>query len=85
MIANIHHAKTQLSKLIAAAERGEEVVIARAGKPVVRLEVVAPEPPPRRKMFGAWKGECSSPTSEEWAAMDREILQDFENSEIFPK
>jgi antitoxin (DNA-binding transcriptional repressor) of toxin-antitoxin stability system len=30
---NIHGAKTQLSKLIAAAEAGEEVVIARAGTP----------------------------------------------------
>jgi len=34
---NIHDAKTQLSKLIERAERGEEVVIARAGKPVVKL------------------------------------------------
>lgn len=34
---NMHHAKTQLSKLIAAAEAGEEVVIARKGKPAVKL------------------------------------------------
>jgi prevent-host-death family protein len=34
---NIHTAKTTLSKLIAAVEEGEEVVIARAGKPVARL------------------------------------------------
>jgi prevent-host-death family protein len=34
---NIHTAKTTLSKLIAAVEDGEEVVIARAGKPVARL------------------------------------------------
>ncbi|AQR61032.1 antitoxin [Brevundimonas sp. LM2] len=33
----VHHAKTHLSKLIAAAERGEEVVIARGNKPAVRL------------------------------------------------
>ncbi|MBU1271203.1 MAG: type II toxin-antitoxin system Phd/YefM family antitoxin, partial [Alphaproteobacteria bacterium] len=31
----VHHAKTHLSKLIAAAERGEEVVIARGDKPAV--------------------------------------------------
>ena len=37
MVSNIHEAKTHLSKLIAAAEAGEEVVIARAGKPAVRL------------------------------------------------
>lgn len=34
---NIHEAKTTLSKLVEAAEAGEEVVLARAGKPVVRL------------------------------------------------
>ncbi|HEX3673272.1 MAG TPA: type II toxin-antitoxin system prevent-host-death family antitoxin [Rhizomicrobium sp.] len=34
---NIHTAKTQLSSLIAEAEAGEKIVIARAGKPAVRL------------------------------------------------
>ncbi len=34
---NIHEAKTRLSQLLAEVEAGEEVVIARAGKPVVRL------------------------------------------------
>ena len=37
MQMNIHAAKTNLSKLIEAAERGEEVIIARDDKPVVRL------------------------------------------------
>jgi prevent-host-death family protein len=37
MEVNIHHAKTNLSRLILQAEGGEEVIIARAGKPVVRL------------------------------------------------
>jgi len=37
---NVQEAKTQLSRLLAAAERGEEVVIARDGSPVVRLEPV---------------------------------------------
>lgn len=46
MEVNIHHAKTNLSKLIAAAESGEEVIIARNGKPAVKLVVVAP---PARK------------------------------------
>ena len=34
---NIHEAKTQLSKLLARVAAGEEIVIARAGKPVARL------------------------------------------------
>lgn len=37
IVANIHNAKTNLSKLIEQAEAGEEVVIARNGKPAVRL------------------------------------------------
>lgn len=40
MKVSIHQAKTQLSKLIAAVERGEEVIIARRDKPVVELKQV---------------------------------------------
>ena len=39
---NVHEAKTHLSALLVRAERGEEIVIARAGKPIVRLEPVQP-------------------------------------------
>ncbi|HEX3407815.1 MAG TPA: type II toxin-antitoxin system prevent-host-death family antitoxin [Caulobacteraceae bacterium] len=42
MIVKVHQAKTQLSKLIAAALAGEEVVIARGNEPVVRLMPIAP-------------------------------------------
>ena len=41
MIVNIHAAKTNLSKLIEKAEAGEEVVIARNGKPAVKLTPVS--------------------------------------------
>lgn len=40
MQVTIHQAKTQLSRLIAAAERGEEVIISRRDKPVVRLSMI---------------------------------------------
>jgi prevent-host-death family protein len=43
----IHQAKTQLSKLIAAAERGEEVIIARRDKRVARLVAEKAQPPQR--------------------------------------
>lgn len=56
MTVNIHEAKTQLSKLIAAAEAGEDVVIARAGKPAVKL-VAVKENKPKRREFGRWKGK----------------------------
>lgn len=37
MQVNMHEAKTRLSELVAAAERGEDVVIARNGTPTARL------------------------------------------------
>ena len=46
MQMNIAEAKAKLSELIAAAERGDEVVIARGGQPVVRLVPVARLMPP---------------------------------------
>jgi prevent-host-death family protein len=51
---NIHEAKAQLSALIARAEAGEEIVIARANKPVVRLVPV--EPPKVQRRIGEAKG-----------------------------
>jgi prevent-host-death family protein len=36
-MVNVHEAKTQLSKLLERAERGEEIIIARSGKPVAKL------------------------------------------------
>ena len=44
---NVHEAKTTLSDLIARAEAGDEVVIARANEPVVRLEPVRARPAKR--------------------------------------
>ena len=47
---NIHEAKTQLSKLVDQAAKGEPFIIAKSGKPLVR--VVAVEAPARAKRFG---------------------------------
>lgn len=49
---NVHEAKTQLSRLIQAALEGEEIIIARNRKPLVRLEVL-PEARTRRRIGGA--------------------------------
>ena len=60
MKVNVHAAKTTLSKLIKAAQRGEEVFIAKADVPVARLvAVVGPEPPKREP--GTWKGKLNLP------------------------
>jgi prevent-host-death family protein len=51
---NIHEAKTHLSRLIEAVSAGEEVIIARNGKPVARLLPVIARSRPRRP--GEWRG-----------------------------
>lgn len=54
---NIYQAKTQLSKLIDRAAQGEDVVIARNGKPVARLTGLKADRPAIR--FGVLKGKLS--------------------------
>ncbi|MGA8616909.1 MAG: type II toxin-antitoxin system Phd/YefM family antitoxin [Candidatus Sulfotelmatobacter sp.] len=51
----IHKAKTQLSRLIEKACRGEEIVIARGKQPVVKL--VAIQTKSGKRKSGAWKGK----------------------------
>ncbi len=53
-IVSTHQAKTHLSRLIQQALDGEEIVIAKRGEPMVRLEVVRDSPPARR--FGGLGG-----------------------------
>ena len=56
---NIHEAKTQLSALIQAVERGEEVMITNRNRPVARL--VPFTPPRERPVFGSAKAASSDP------------------------
>lgn len=56
---NVHAAKTQLSRLLERVAQGEEVVIAKAGKPVARLVPVEPPAAPRRPgRRAAWAGSA---------------------------
>ena len=57
---NIHQAKTQFSRLIERVCAGEEIIIARSGKPVARL---APLEPRRPRRLGLLKGKI-------WVAKD---------------
>ncbi len=52
-VVNVHEAKTHLSKLLSRVEAGEEIVIARAGKPCARL---VPCEPRRRRTPGRIRG-----------------------------
>lgn len=75
---NIYEAKTNLSKLVDRAAAGEEIIIAKSGRPVARL--VPLQSPPLRKP-GDWKGQV-------WIAPDfdaplsGEDLADFEGGDF---
>jgi prevent-host-death family protein len=68
---NIHYAKTHLSKLVERAACGEEIIIARAGKPVARLAPISPAEHGRR--FGAMKGQ---------ATVDERFFEPLPNDEL---
>ena len=71
---NIHEAKTQLSKLIDQAVKGETFVIAKAGKPLVKVAAINAPAAPQRLGFLA--GEISVP--EDFDRMgEAEIVQLF--------
>ncbi|SAK86761.1 prevent-host-death protein [Caballeronia fortuita] len=71
---NIHEAKSQLSRLIEAAVSGEEVVIAKAGTPVVRLVSVEQKPKLR---LGLMKGKITIADDFD-APLADEVLATFE-------
>jgi prevent-host-death family protein len=83
MEVNIHHAKTNLSKLIALAESGEEVIIARNGKPTVKLVVVTPPARKSRKdMLGSGIGKIWMAEDAFSPEADREIEAMFNQPNI---
>jgi prevent-host-death family protein len=53
---SIHAAKTNLSRLIARAEAGEEIIIARGRTPVAKLVPLTPKP---KRVFGALRGKIA--------------------------
>jgi prevent-host-death family protein len=72
---NVHQAKTNFSKLLAKVERGEEIVIARAGTPVARL--VAIELPATVPTLGADEGAFEVPEDFD-APLPADLLDAFE-------
>lgn len=72
---NIHKAKTQLSRLVENAAAGEEIIIAKAGKPVARLVGVKHRAVPRRK--GLLKGKIKI-HDDFYKPLPEEIIAAFE-------
>ena len=75
---NIYEAKTQLSKLLEMVEHGEDVVIARAGRPVARL--VRPEPVGTRRTLGVLDGRIRVPDDFN-RPLPADILDGFEGKD----
>jgi len=68
---NIHEAKTHLSRLVEAAAKGEPFIIAKAGKPLVKVVPVDAPPAPRR--FDFMKGQFTVP--DDFDTMDQEEIE----------
>jgi len=83
---NMHEAKTQLSKLVARVEGGEQIMITRAGKPAAKLVPVKTQKPKKLgpRKLGGWEGKMEMPSEAEWAQFKAEIADAVEESEIFP-
>ncbi len=71
---NLYEAKTRLSQLVDRAASGEEVVIAKAGRPVAKLVPLAPGNRPRRP--GVWKGRLRVAKNFD-APLPKELLDAF--------
>ncbi len=74
---NVYDARGQLSRLLEEAEAGEEIVIARNGKPVVRL---VPVNPPQRTL-GRWRDQVPALTDEQWKESDAAVAEVFAGAE----
>ncbi|HHV62265.1 MAG TPA: type II toxin-antitoxin system Phd/YefM family antitoxin [Firmicutes bacterium] len=76
MHVNIHEAKTQFSKLLMRVKKGEEIIIAKAGKPVARLAPIVERP--IRRVPGSAKGMVTILPDFD-APLPESILEAFES------
>lgn len=70
-LVNMHEAKSTLSALVAQVQNGDEIIIAKAGKPVARIEAYSQ--PVTTQRFGALKGLIPHISAKEWAQSDRDM------------
>lgn len=77
---NIHEAKTQLSRLVDQAAKGEPFIIAKAGKPLVKVVALETIPKKKKSPLGFMKGRLKIP--DDFDTMDQEeIIRLFEGDE----
>jgi prevent-host-death family protein len=70
---NIHEAKTHLSRLVEEAAQGEPFIIAKAGRPLVKVVPLDPGEPAARKRIGFMKGEFTIP--DDFDALHRDEIE----------
>lgn len=75
---NIHEAKTNLSKLVDRAANGDSFIIAKSGKPMVRVTAYSPAPDPTKRV-GFLRGQIQIP--EDFDSMGKEEIQALFESE----
>jgi prevent-host-death family protein len=80
-MVNIHEAKTNLSRLIEQALAGEEIIIAKAGTPVVTLSPIKAQKSAKRKLGAALGQVWMAPDFDE---LPQDVLDAFYNGPIFP-
>lgn len=70
---NIHEAKTQLSKLVEEASKGESFIIAKAGKPLVKVMALSAPADAQVRRLGFMAGQISVP--DDFDQMGREEIE----------
>lgn len=82
LVVNIHEAKTHFSKLLRRVQSGQEVIIAKASKPIARI-VPLGEATPAARAFGAFKGwiECAPDAFD----VSDDVADLFEREEAVPE
>ena len=79
LTVNMHDAKTRLSELVARAVAGEPFVIARAGRPLVKVEALEAAEKKKPQRIGFLKGVYPPLDDQVWAELDSEVMQMFED------
>ncbi len=75
MVVNTHEAKTHLSRLIERAAAGEEIILAKAGKPMAKLVPYEAPKEPRRPGMGKMAGKIWM--ADDFDETDQEIIDSF--------
>lgn len=83
MKVSVEYAEQHFAEVLSAADKGEEVEIARADKPSLFItphmasRTGTPSGRPRRELWGAWEGLIAAPTQEKWDEIHHQFLNEM--------